>query len=144
MVKSQWGIKRNCSNCGTKFYDLLKFPVVCPNCNTEFDINKSYKNNYKQKDKKNIISDSVVQEDNLDSEIIEEKDKDLSIIIDENIEDDQIIHDENDLIDDSTVEDEEVNQSISSDDLDEAILKEDGKNTLNIEIESDEDNNKKI
>ena len=71
MLKSQWGIKRNCSNCGTKFYDLLKFPIVCPNCNTEFDINKSYKNNYKQKDKKNIISDSVVQEDNLDSEIIE-------------------------------------------------------------------------
>ena len=38
MVKSQWGIKRNCSNCGTKFYDLLKFPIVCPNCNSEFDI----------------------------------------------------------------------------------------------------------
>ena len=144
MVKSQWGIKRNCSNCGTKFYDMLKFPIVCPNCNSVFDINKSYKNNYKQKVKKNIIVDSIVKEDNLDSEIIEEKDKDLSIIIDENIEDDQIIHDENDLMDDSKIEDEEVNQSISSDDLDEAILKEDVKNTLNIEIESDEENNKKI
>ena len=144
MVKSQWGIKRNCSNCGTKFYDLLKFPILCPNCNTEFDINKSYKDNYKQKEKKNIIRDSIVQEDNLDSGTIEEKDKDLSIMIDENIEDDQIIHDANELIDDSNIEDEEVDQSISSDDLDEAIIKEDGKNTLNIEIESDEDNNKKI
>ena len=94
---------------------------------------------------KTIKKDHLVSEiNNLESEIIEEKDKDLSIIIDENIEDDQIIDDENDLIGDSKIEDEEVKQSISSDDLDEAILKEDGENSLNIEIESDEDNNKKI
>lgn len=30
------GLKRVCAGCGTRFYDLNKRPVVCPNCKTEF------------------------------------------------------------------------------------------------------------
>lgn len=30
------GIKRICTNCGTRYYDMNKTPVTCPNCNTEF------------------------------------------------------------------------------------------------------------
>lgn len=30
------GLKRVCVNCGTRFYDLNRRPVVCPNCKTEF------------------------------------------------------------------------------------------------------------
>lgn len=32
------GTKRQCSNCGTKFYDLNRDPVLCPNCGTVFVI----------------------------------------------------------------------------------------------------------
>ena len=35
MVKPELGTKRVCVNCGTKFYDLLKVPAVCPKCGTE-------------------------------------------------------------------------------------------------------------
>jgi uncharacterized protein (TIGR02300 family) len=31
------GLKRACSSCGAKFYDLNKDPIICPKCGTEFD-----------------------------------------------------------------------------------------------------------
>lgn len=30
------GLKRICTNCGTRFYDFNKRPILCPACNTEF------------------------------------------------------------------------------------------------------------
>ena len=32
MAKEEWGIKHTCPDCGTKFYDLRKDPIICPNC----------------------------------------------------------------------------------------------------------------
>ena len=32
MVKPELGNKHACQNCGTKFFDLNKSPVVCPKC----------------------------------------------------------------------------------------------------------------
>ncbi len=37
MAKPEWGAKRICHNCGTRYYDLLRDPIVCPRCQTEFD-----------------------------------------------------------------------------------------------------------
>lgn len=34
MAKPELGSKRLCGNCGTKFYDLSKDPIVCPKCST--------------------------------------------------------------------------------------------------------------
>lgn len=33
---SPMGLKRICTSCGTRFYDLNKRPIICPNCGTEF------------------------------------------------------------------------------------------------------------
>ncbi|MCD8563030.1 MAG: TIGR02300 family protein [Alphaproteobacteria bacterium] len=30
------GLKRICMSCGTRFYDMNKRPIVCPNCEVEF------------------------------------------------------------------------------------------------------------
>lgn len=30
------GLKRICTSCGTRFYDMNKRPILCPNCSTEF------------------------------------------------------------------------------------------------------------
>lgn len=30
------GLKRICTSCGNRFYDLNKRPITCPSCNTEF------------------------------------------------------------------------------------------------------------
>ena len=37
MTKPELGIKRICSNCNLKFYDLHKSPIVCPTCKTVFE-----------------------------------------------------------------------------------------------------------
>ena len=37
MVKPEWGTKRTCPKCGTRFYDLTKEdPVICINCANEW------------------------------------------------------------------------------------------------------------
>ena len=36
MAKTDLGTKRLCGNCGAKFYDLSKTPILCPKCETVF------------------------------------------------------------------------------------------------------------
>ena len=36
MAKPDLGSKRQCLNCGTKFFDLSKDPILCPKCGTVF------------------------------------------------------------------------------------------------------------
>jgi uncharacterized protein (TIGR02300 family) len=36
VAKPELGTKRLCGNCGAKFYDLGKEPIVCPKCSTVF------------------------------------------------------------------------------------------------------------
>ena len=36
MVKPELGGKRQCQNCGTKFFDMNRDPIVCPKCATVF------------------------------------------------------------------------------------------------------------
>lgn len=38
MVKPEWGTKRTCPKCGTRFYDLGKdAPVTCINCGIQWE-----------------------------------------------------------------------------------------------------------
>jgi len=30
------GLKRICTNCGARFYDMNNRPIICPSCDTEF------------------------------------------------------------------------------------------------------------
>src|SRR5262245_11814070 len=36
VVKAELGTKRICPSCGSKFYDLLKSPIICPKCGVSF------------------------------------------------------------------------------------------------------------
>jgi uncharacterized protein (TIGR02300 family) len=36
VAKPELGAKRQCQNCGAKFFDLNKDPIVCPKCGTLF------------------------------------------------------------------------------------------------------------
>jgi uncharacterized protein (TIGR02300 family) len=38
VAKPELGTKRLCGNCGAKFYDLSKDPIVCPKCETVFQV----------------------------------------------------------------------------------------------------------
>ena len=37
MAKPEWGLKRICHSCGTRYYDMRRAQIVCPKCGTEFD-----------------------------------------------------------------------------------------------------------
>ena len=37
VAKPEWGTKRICPSCGTRYYDLLREPVLCPKCSTPYD-----------------------------------------------------------------------------------------------------------
>ena len=36
MPKDEWGVKRICPTCSTRFYDLRTDPMTCPNCGATF------------------------------------------------------------------------------------------------------------
>jgi len=36
VVKAELGTKRTCPSCATRFYDLMKNPIVCPKCGVSF------------------------------------------------------------------------------------------------------------
>ena len=36
MPKEEWGTKRLCPTCGSRFYDLRHDPMTCPACGSEF------------------------------------------------------------------------------------------------------------
>lgn len=38
MPNEEWGVKRLCPKCATRFYDLQKDPMTCPACEHEFDL----------------------------------------------------------------------------------------------------------
>ena len=38
MNNPKWGVKRQCQECGARFYDLKRSKVVCPKCDTPFKL----------------------------------------------------------------------------------------------------------
>lgn len=38
MPKEEWGTKRLCPDCNTRFYDLGRDPMTCPSCGHEFTV----------------------------------------------------------------------------------------------------------
>ena len=36
MAKEEWGEKRVCQSCSKNFYDMLRLPIACPECETVF------------------------------------------------------------------------------------------------------------
>ena len=38
MAKPEWGTKRQCQSCGAKYYDFAREPIVCPICQSTYEI----------------------------------------------------------------------------------------------------------
>jgi len=38
MPKDEWGVKRVCPSCSTRFYDLRADPMTCPSCGASFTV----------------------------------------------------------------------------------------------------------
>ena len=134
MAKPEWGKKRICLACNTKYYDLNKSPIICPSCGTEFDTdlllrskkgkNTSTKvvtdNNQKMsEDISNIddietdTDDEVVTDDDPLLEINKEN-QDVEAEVELNIDDDISFIDEDDINEDIN-EDDDINEEVIDD-----------------------------
>ncbi|MDR1475649.1 MAG: TIGR02300 family protein [Holosporales bacterium] len=72
MTKIELGRKHVCTSCESKFYDLNRSRIACPQCNTEIDL--KYFSNKKQKDKKVKKAELVeeIKTDDLELDVISE------------------------------------------------------------------------
>ena len=43
MSNPKWGTKRQCQECGERFYDLKKTKIVCPHCDAPFKLDAQSK-----------------------------------------------------------------------------------------------------
>ena len=37
VAKAEWGVKRICTGCGARFYDMRRDPIICPKCEATID-----------------------------------------------------------------------------------------------------------
>ena len=99
MTEIELGVKRRCISCGTKFYDFLKAPIICPNCATEFDPEQLLKSRKGRVSSKSAVIEVVKkekdEEDFQDNTLLDEAELDPDI---DNVEDDGLPSDEDEFI----------------------------------------------
>lgn len=118
------GLKRICTSCGVRFYDLNKRPIVCPSCNTEFtgDIKvKSRRGRLASESKK----ESQIQEADVnetEDDIFEEDDgldvvslDDAEVESDDEDEDDGVMDLDDDSLGDLPEFDEDLEEDLEED-----------------------------
>ena len=93
MAKPEWGKKRICLACNTKYYDFNKSPIICPSCGSEFDPDiylKSRKGkNLSTKavsEKKPNMSEDITNIDDIETETDDEVVSDDDPLLDINTE----------------------------------------------------------
>ncbi len=103
MAKPELGAKRQCQNCGAKFFDLNRDPIVCPKCGTIFQgvAVRAERTAAKEEDaEEEVVAPAGVELVSLDEvEATEEKAAD-PVVDDIDVEDD-------DAADDAFLEEEE-------------------------------------
>ena len=134
MAKPEWGKKRICSSCNTKYYDFNKSPIICPSCGTEFDPD------YYLRTKKSKGVSSKVSSEN-DNDLTSDIDNIDDIEVDS---DNEVVSDDDPLLeinneDQNGIADDEIviDEDISFIDDDESSNNDNG---VNVEINEDEKN----
>lgn len=96
MPKEEWGTKRLCPHCGSRFYDLRADPLTCPACGTQFTLESLISGRGKalvaekaaardDDDQEDVIQDDDLDDDSndLDDDLLEEDDDDGDVSLDE-------------------------------------------------------------
>ena len=132
MAKPEWGKKRICLACNTKYYDLNKSPIICPSCGSEFDPDiylKSRKGkNLSAKvvsEKKQNMSEDMSNIDDIETDTDDEvvthddplikintndQDSEAEADVELNIDDDISFIDEDDINEDDDVNEEIIDE----------------------------------
>ena len=134
MAKPEWGIKRICSSCNTKYYDLNKSDIVCPSCGAKFDPNYYLKT---RKARSASSKTSTGSDVNLtkDIETIDEMEVDA---------DGEVVSDDDPLLeinkeDQNAIADDDIDMSEDISFIDDDEITDDD-NGINVEINEDDKN----
>jgi uncharacterized protein (TIGR02300 family) len=94
MPKDEWGTKRLCPHCHSRFYDLRRDPMTCPECGHGF----SAESLVATRGRTMIVEKTVAKERNVDlEELTEETDLDEESS-DTELDDDLLEDDEDDNV----------------------------------------------
>jgi len=79
MIKAEWGTKRSCPKCATRFYDLTKEdPITCINCGyawlPESVLKSKQPMPFEQVVKPGVVADADLAADELDVDVDENAD----------------------------------------------------------------------
>jgi uncharacterized protein (TIGR02300 family) len=128
MPKAEWGAKRTCPNCETRFYDLRREPILCPECGATFSVDNHGKVSALRErrapvpvsededalvDDEDLVEDAEedeVEEDPLLADEDEEEEPAGPALSDEDGEEDAVAFQDAGLIDEDEL-DEEVEES---------------------------------
>ena len=130
MANPEWGKKRICLACNTKYYDFNKSPIICPSCGTEFDSETNLKSRKGKSlstkvvpENNENISEEVSNEDDMEIDTNEEvvtdddplleinqKNQDTDTEVEINIDDDISFIDEDEISDDDIVNEEIIDE----------------------------------
>lgn len=146
MPKAEWGVKRTCASCDTRFYDLRREPILCPECGATFDVGSQAKVSPARERRMPVpvpkAADPLVDEEDLAEEAEEEADDPLlgaddedeepagPALAEEQVEDEAVAFQDPVLIDDEADEsaeaDDEEDEEDDLDDLDDVAVEEKG------------------
>ena len=102
MPKPEWGVKRTCPECETRFYDLQKEPIVCPSCGATYDVDAHGKVSA-TRERRAPVAAGADEEDLIDDE---------ELVEDDETEDEALLGDEDE-------DDEPASPTLSDEDEDE-------------------------
>lgn len=93
MPKDEWGVKRLCPHCASRFYDLQRDPMTCPECGHSFTVESLLAGRGRV-----MISDKTsAKDEDLDMDDLAEDDLDADAGDDE-LDDDLLEDDEDDEV----------------------------------------------
>ena len=75
MTKVEWGTKRICPNCGTRYYDMRRDPVMCPKCGAPFDAEVLVKTRKSRAVASAVVEDVAPLEEELEADLAAEPDE---------------------------------------------------------------------
>ncbi|MGH6996099.1 MAG: TIGR02300 family protein [Stellaceae bacterium] len=75
MTKVEWGTKRICPNCGTRYYDMRRDPVMCPKCGAPFDAEVLVKTRKSRAVASAAVEETAPLEEELEADLAAEPDE---------------------------------------------------------------------
>ncbi|MEO1541492.1 MAG: TIGR02300 family protein [Pseudomonadota bacterium] len=98
MPDPEWGVKRLCPSCGSRFYDLNADPLTCPNCGASFSLESLTAPKGKapraEAEKPKPKPEEVAEVPDLeDDDVLDDDDEDVPV------DDDTVLEDDEDTVD---------------------------------------------